>query len=333
MAKRETLAAILYQSGLLRLLAHTQKDGIVVLGYHRIRPDHAREDSLLDDGVYGPECRGFEQQMQWLRRKLRILHESELLDILISRKKTRGRYAVITFDDGYRDNYDLAYPILKAYSIPAIFFVCPGLVDTARLAWWDLIAYFVKKSQKQSITIRGENLPLGARKSAAITTLQGWMKKKPGSETATLLDELSAACGVPFPDRKTQQGQFMTWEQLREVNRNGVAIGSHTYHHSVLATLDEAAQQRELCDSKVALEERLACRIRTVAYPAGTYGNFTAATMRIARECGYDGAFSFRSGFNVAGAVNLFDIRRIVVGPDAGPMFACGIYMPGSFTW
>lgn len=332
MGKREALATILYRSGLLRTLAYTRRNGIVVLGYHRLRLNHGHGDSALDDGVYGPARDSFEQQVKWLRRSLDILPESELLAMLRARKKIRGRYAVITFDDGYRDNYDLAYPVLKAYSVPAIFFVCPGLIETGCLAWWDLIAYFAKKSQKESITVRGEPLPLGTRKSATIATLQGWMKKKPRNETSSLLEELSAACAVPFPDRQAQRDEFMTWAQLREVNCDGVAIGSHTYHHSVLATLDEAAQQRELWDSKAALEEGLQSRVRTLAYPAGVYGNFTAATMRIARECGYEGAFSFRSGFNT-GDVNLYDIRRIVPGPKAGPMFACGMYMPGVFTW
>lgn len=333
MGKKEALANLLYRSGLLRLLPYMRKDGIIVLGYHRIRSGDGQEDSLLDEGVYGPTRDGFEQQVKWLRGNLDILRESELLEILISRKKIRGRYAVITFDDGYRDNYDLVYPVLKAYSVPAIFFVCPGLIETGRLAWWDLIAYFANKSQKAAITVGGETFPLGAQRSATIATLHGWMKKKPSHETGDLLEELSAACGVAIPDRRSQPDQFMSWAQLREVSRNGVAIGSHTYHHSVLATLDEAAQQRELWDSKLMLEQRLGLRVRTVAYPAGVYGNFTAATMRIARECGYDGAFSFRSGFNAAGAVNPYDIRRVVAGADAGPMFACGMYMPGTFTW
>ena len=159
------------------------------------------------------------------------------------------------------------------------------------------------------------------------------MKTRPHAETASLLTELSEACAAPFPDPELQRQQFMTWEQAREVSRHGVAIGSHTHTHRVLGRLDDEAQHWELRESKAALEQHLGQPVRTIAYPVGRYGNFNAATMRIARECGYQGGFSFRTGANAPGAINPYDIRRISAGDRFDGAFACSAYIPKLFSW
>jgi len=125
----------------------------------------------------------------------------------------------------------------------------------------------------------------------------------------------------------------MTWDQAREVSRNGVAIGSHTHTHRVLARLDEQAQRWELLESKLALEKHLGQAVHTIAYPVGRYGNFTPATMRIAGECGYKAAFSFRTGGNSLAAMNRYDMRRISARDRFDATFACCAYMPKLFTW
>jgi peptidoglycan/xylan/chitin deacetylase (PgdA/CDA1 family) len=332
MSKTQFLADLLYHSGLLRPISFCQPKQTVVLTYHRIRPDRRGEESLLQDQVFGPTQAAFEQQMKWLKQNFEVLSESELLATVLA-PKYRGRYAAITFDDGYRDNYDLAYPVLRAHSLPAIFFVCPGLLDARQLGWWDLIAYFIKQSERPSIELFSEVILLEARKEEAIAKLNDWMKERPHTATANLMEALSKACEVPFPDREFQDRQLMTWEQVREVSKNGVAVGSHTSTHPVLATLDETSQRRELAESKSALEQKLNSTVRTLAYPVGSYRNFTAATMRIARECGYEAAFSFHSGGNIPGTVNSFNVRRIAAPDRLNSMFACGAVMPEWFTW
>ena len=138
--------------------------------------------------------------MKWLKSNFEVLSESELLEVIFARG-FKGRYAAVTLMIGYRDNYDLAYPVLRAHSIPAIFFVCSGLLNSRRLGWWDLISYFVKKSKESKISLLGEVIPLGEQKMEAITKLTDWMKQRPCAATANLMEALSAACGVAFPGR------------------------------------------------------------------------------------------------------------------------------------
>ncbi len=332
-SKKELLSRILYQSGLLRLTAGLGNGGITILTYHRIRDDGYSGACPFDEDVFGPTQSCFEQQMKWLKRNATVLSETELLEV-IDKPETcpRHRYALVTFDDGYRDNYDLAYPVLKTHAIPALFFVCPRLLDERRLGWWDLIAYLIKQSPKQEIELRGETLGLGEQRISSMRKLQSWMKTLPAAETANLVEALSAASGVAVPSPDLQSKELMTWDQVMEVSHNGVTIGSHTHTHRVLATLDEEGQRWELRESKAALERRLGREVRTIAYPAGRHGNFTLATMRIARECGYLGAFSFHSGGNRLRAINAFDIHRIAATDSCNPMFMCGVIRPGIFA-
>jgi peptidoglycan/xylan/chitin deacetylase (PgdA/CDA1 family) len=331
MSKKELLASFVYHTGALRAAGWFLKNQLVIINYHRIREESPAAPTLFDDGVFGPTQSQFDRQVKWLRQNFDVLSESELLEAL--RLPTFGhRYAAITFDDGYRDNYTLAYPVLRARSVPAIFFVCPEIIDSRRLGWWDVIAYLVKASTRSSITVSGEPIRLAGNKAAAIRQLHQWMKLRKASETERLLPELSEACGVPLPDAGLRDEEVMTWPELVDVSRNGVAVGSHTHTHRVLATVDEETQRRELRESKAVLEERLECPVRTLAYPVGGYQHFTPATMRIAEECGYEGAFSFHTGANQAGATHRYNIHRIASTDHFGPLFACGAYAPRIFS-
>jgi peptidoglycan/xylan/chitin deacetylase (PgdA/CDA1 family) len=333
MGKKELLSQVLYRSGLLRVAASVASSGLTILTYHRIRPDGPSGPLLFDEDVFGPAQSYFDQQIKWLKQNTTVLSERELLTLIDNPHSTgSGRYTAVTFDDGYRDNYDLAYPVLRANSIPAIFFVCPCLLEERRVGWWDLIAYLVKESAKPAIELRGEILPFGESKTSSIRRLHGWMKSLPDHETADLLENLSQSTEVPLPSIEVQSDQLMTWEQVIEVSQHGVAIGSHTHTHRVLATLNEKQQLWELRESKAALERRLGQEVSTIAYPAGRHGNFTAASMRIAEQCGYRSAFSFHSGGNQLRSITPFDIHRIPALDSCDPMFKCSVIQPGVFA-
>src|SRR5689334_20300055 len=146
MSKKDLLASALVRLGLLRHVSRLQRKGLVILAYHRIRPERAGDETMFDEAVLGPTQVSFDRQVKWLKANFDILSEGEILDVIRARKPFNCRCAAITFDDGYRDNYTLTFPVLRRHSVPAIFFVCPGLIDSRQLGWWDLIAYLVKKS-------------------------------------------------------------------------------------------------------------------------------------------------------------------------------------------
>ena len=116
------------------------------MAYHRIKGERFFESSF-DDGVYVHNVMQFTEHMLWLKRKTTNLTEHELIDLVAGRVRPRGPYSVITFDDGYVDNYILAYPILKRLDIPAIFFIPTQCIEERRLGWWDIISYLSALSE------------------------------------------------------------------------------------------------------------------------------------------------------------------------------------------
>ncbi len=282
---------------------------LIVLNYHRIRPDE-EFSARFDDGVFGPTLSQFAAQMEWMAGRYRILSLQELVTCGTEGRSPK-RSALVTFDDGYVDNYTRAYPVLKALGIPAIFFIPSNLIETRSLGWWDLIAYLVKNSSTDSIRFDGERIEVGRDRKQAIAVLQAKFHGYDILRIAGAIRELSERCRVEVPQRDLQDAELLTWEQIREMHSNGIGIGSHTHNHCVLSALDVDDQRREMEESKAMLESRLRSRVATIAYPVGSNGCFTGETKAIARKLGYEAAFSYNTGLNRLNDIDMFDLKRV----------------------
>jgi peptidoglycan/xylan/chitin deacetylase (PgdA/CDA1 family) len=327
--KKKALSSLLLVSGLHRVARGLQPRSLTVFNFHRIREDGAgRPAPEFDEDVFGPTTSEFRAQLRWLRANAELLSEDDLLAILRGGRRLPARAAMITFDDGYLDNYELALPVLRELGVPAIFFIPTQAIDERALGWWDLIAYVLKKCSRPEITLQGERLPLADRDALKVR-LQRWMKLRSAAESRGLVADLARACEVALPDPERCGRELMSWEQVREAAARGVAIGSHTHSHRVLATLDPATQREELRRSKTELEGRLGRPVRTLAYPVGGYEHFNVETQRLARECGYEAAFSFHTGINTS--LDPFDIRRLSA-PDDVAHYSATFALPGLFA-
>lgn len=288
---------------------------LLVFNYHRIR---SNRPTSFDDELFGLTLRQFREQMEWLRRsRIPILSESELLEAIARGEALPRRSAMITFDDGYRDNYELAYPILRGLEVPAIFFIPTGAIEDRRLGPWDLVSYLVKTSPKDRIEFRGETFELRARRSVVARQLNNLRKTQAFEPAFPFLAELAKACGSSLPNAPLQDAELMTWEQLREISRNGITLASHTHTHPILAQISLAHQRQELIQSKSLLEARTGQRIRTFSYPDGNHCCFKLETKALVSEAGYSAAFSFLTGSNSMENIDRFDVRRLC--PPAEP--------------
>ncbi len=326
---KAALARCLYFSGALNLCEWRRRGRLIVFNYHRIRPA-GKFATPLHDGVFGPDEATFERQIAWLRANTRVLSEQDLLEILDSRRCPAEPCAMITFDDGYRDNFELALPLLLRHSAPAIFFIPDDLIAARRLGWWDVVSYLVKSAWKQEIVFEGRAYSLRAR-PAAIAALERAVSLAGADRTGGLLRKLAEACAVSLPAAELQDAQLMTWDHVRVLARAGMAIGSHSHTHAVLAALDGPGQRRELALSKQRLEEETGRPVHTVAYPVGGPEHFTRETCEIARECGYGAGFSFATGTNRWAAMDRFAIARVSA-PAAMPLFAAKARIPDFFA-
>ena len=323
--KREFLARAFGQLGLLSLLEQTitrRRPRLVVLTYHRIA-DPATE--LFYDPIVSATPEAFRTQVRWLSDRVRLINLDELTDQLLSGLACAEPMMLLTFDDAYRDNFDLAVPLLRERNIPAVFFIPTAFLETPALPWWDYVAYVIKKTNIPRFVIeRGSkasyppveiDLESLSRTDAIMKIIRAFLDGTIPEER-WFLDRLSERCMVNVDIESLGPKLFMSWSNVREIADSdaALAIGSHTHSHHNLATLDADTQRDELARSKHLLEAKLKREIKALAYPYGWPKTYTTQTKALTAEAGYQLAFSAHEGVNRPGDFDRYEVKRLGVG-------------------
>ncbi len=323
--KREFIAKIIRESGMLALLERItaqKQPGLVVLTYHRIAD--TRTD-LFYDPVISASPESLYDQVKWLSNRVRLLTLNEVIAQVESGTPWKEPVAILTFDDGYADNFYRAVPILRECNAPATFFIPTAFIDAPCVPWWDHVAYVIKRTQVLWFTLEqnqnSSQTPLTidlrtVSRTAAITTIiRAFLDNKIADE-CRFLTQLGERAEVDVDCKQLGRELFMTWDQIQRLadSKTGLSIGSHAHSHRNLASLDHDAQRRELTDSKQILENRLGRPVKALAYPFGWPGTYTASTKVLAAQAGYTIAFSSQEGVNQFVGFDRYDVRRMGVG-------------------
>jgi peptidoglycan/xylan/chitin deacetylase (PgdA/CDA1 family) len=329
--KREFLARTFGQFGAVNLLERVvavSSLALVVLTYHRIAE---RDTDKFYDPVISATPQSFRAQVKWLKKRMRILTLLELDDRIRVGGSWNEPTALVTFDDGYRDNFDVAAPILKELDIPATFFIPTEFLESPKLPWWDHVAYVIKQTYERRLLLkrspRDEMSPLDVKldsklKEAAVMTIICAILDERIADLPWFLEHLTAQAEVTVETKSLGRDLFMGWEQVRQLadTRGRLTVGSHAHSHHDLSKLDTQSQQRELVLSKHILEKRLGHKIAAIAYPFGWPGTYTHATKTLTEEAGYRLAFTSRIGVNHPDTLDPLEINRLGVG--SGDSFA-----------
>jgi peptidoglycan/xylan/chitin deacetylase (PgdA/CDA1 family) len=327
--KREYLARAFRRLGVIGLLervASVRGAGLVVLTYHRIaEPGSDR----FYEPVISATPESFRAQVRWLREHVRLVTLNELVAQVETGLSWGGMVVLLTFDDGYRDNFDIAVPILQECDVPATFFIPTAFLESPRLPWWDQVAYVIKETRARRFTLECKNggrasllidLETMPRTVAIMTIIRAFLDETIADE-AWFLDQLSMRAEVAVDHDSLGRALFMTWEQVRQLAGSGkhLTIGSHSHSHHKLAKLDDDSQRHELAGSKRILEARINQEVTALAYPFGWPGTYTARTKVLAIEAGYRLAFASREGVNWPRRLDRFEVYRLVVGLGDSP--------------
>ncbi len=317
-----------------------QSPALAVFTYHRIAVSGIASN-LYYDPVVSATPEAFEAQIQLISTRFQILGLPMLLEIAdgdhvaVRAMAVPGKpMALITFDDGYRDNCTTALPILRKLGVPATFFIVGGFLDTAPLPWWDHLAYVLKQTQVQQLVLKRwpEDvhpvvIALGQdsgtqQRIAAIGTMVRLFLEGSVKDEAWFLAQLDEQANLSVDAAQLGRELFMDVNQVKQLVDAGMAVGSHTQSHQALATLDEAAQLQELSTSKRFLESVLGQEVHALAYPFGWAGSFHERTMQLARGAGYRLAFSALEGVNRPGSPGFqpLALRRLNVGMGDSPL-------------
>jgi peptidoglycan/xylan/chitin deacetylase (PgdA/CDA1 family) len=309
-------------------------DRAVILLYH-----HVAGGADGAQGAWSPFQRGisrsnFAHQMQFLRKAMTPISLPDLVTAIRNGKSLPPRAVVVTFDDGYLDNFAVAYPILKEYGIPATIFVSTGFIDTAQSFWWDQVYAMLQSLDASAVFdggritgilgIRDKVLPFyplttpASRMQAAEAVINA-VRTLPSTTREASLARLRAELG-----RESETGMespsLVTWAQLREMSQNGVAVESHTHTHPILGVTDADAVEKEFVTSKRLIEKHLGQAVDGVAYPDGREGTYNTCTMKIAQAVGFRFGCIAQSKTVEPGS-DLFALGRLPVGNISLPVF------------
>jgi peptidoglycan/xylan/chitin deacetylase (PgdA/CDA1 family) len=323
-ALRESAAAVVGKVPLhtaLKLLGRWP--GVLILNYHRIG---SPEGQPWDPKMWNVGAEELDDQLATLARCAEVI---DVGDLPAARDAQRGRRVLLTFDDGYRDNYEVALPLLRKHGLTAIFFLATGFLDRPGVPWWDEIAWMVRHGRGEPRAVSAGNgsgagagvtslLPAGValaagHDDATIATLIARYKTLPDEDGEGFLEELAAVTGSGRCGASDAADLWMTWEMAREMHAAGMSIGGHTVSHPVLARLPVERQREEIVGCACRLREELGIAMRWFAYPVGGRDSFTRVTQEALREAGVELAFSFYGGFVGPSCWEPFDVPRVHV--------------------
>jgi peptidoglycan/xylan/chitin deacetylase (PgdA/CDA1 family) len=321
--------ALRWSGGLAILERLARRPGLLVLGYHRVA---SKAENPGFDGVISADAAEFRRQVAYLRDRFRILRLEEWLDDG-ERSIAREPCVLITYDDGYRDNFEVALPILEELRVPAAFFLPTDFLDRPQLFWWDRLAAIVKRTEVGRLRLDGLDLDLTTlSRDAAIAALVDPFLAMHPDDRPRALDQLQDRAEVELDEPELARTLMMDWGMARGLLKAGMAVGSHARSHRELALLDESHQHDELAGSKQRLEEQLRHAVVTLAYPYGVARAVSETTRRLAREVGYQAAFAFAGGINRPGPRDPMALARINIGAtDAGDLFRARMVLTSSF--
>ncbi len=278
---------------------------VKVFLFHRVSPQ--------EDKLWPPiSPRNFERIIRYIQRAFVLIPLSGLKDAQALRSARTP--AVITFDDGYKDFIEYALPILKKYRVPSSCFVITDCTEKGVPPWTYALDYKFQHSAKSALSLNDEFLPEELKRPQWKNNLEKihyaqklklFLKEQNNKHRMELCHQFNLA----FDDIGLPQDMLMTWNEIRQIASDGVAIGSHTHTHPLLDKVESAEEiYRELEVSKNILQREVGQDIDVVSYPNGSYDH---RVVEVAQQLGYQLGLAVEERSYHPSVVTHFDIPRI----------------------
>jgi peptidoglycan/xylan/chitin deacetylase (PgdA/CDA1 family) len=317
-----------YYSGALSALKRRgfrKHRGLIILMYHSVG-----DSALLHRGLR-VSAANFERQLEYLTRRFEIVSLARAVEIMRRGEPLPEGAVALTFDDGFRDNYETALPLLKKYRCPATVFVATAPLVKRTSLWPYRLMFWLKRSAALRLEFSPGELPgagqtvfdlrTARRRRRALRAIEPALWRAGRAERERLLAIVAKKLGVDPTSDPADDLPMLAGDQLREMADAGIEIGSHTVSHPALSALAREEAIHELTESKKLLESEVGRPVKFFAYPFGGAEHFNAESERLVREAGYEAACTTVRGVNRSG-INLFRILRVGVENDPAEIFA-----------
>jgi peptidoglycan/xylan/chitin deacetylase (PgdA/CDA1 family) len=261
----------------------------LIVTYHR-----------FGDGVGATPARAFAEQLAYLWAHYAIVPLSAVQQHLREGRPLPNPAAAITVDDGYRDFYEVAFPILRRYDAPATLFAVTDFVDGRSWIWTDKARYILARANEQRVpAVASEwGIDPGPGRASCLAVagrINEALKREPDEAKDRSIARIAAQLGVEVPAVPPADYAAATWSELRAMSAAGVEVGSHTVTHPILTRVRADRLACELTDSRRRLEAMLDRPATVFCYPNGDYNR--AIRDEVARA-GYRLAVTTEPGLN-----------------------------------
>ena len=297
---KNILATLFYIFGGIYLikLAGLIKPRYFVLNYHNFSKYNnygLRRGSILDSG-YADK---FERQLKFLQKHFNFCYPNEFFQVDRNNKVC----VLITFDDGYKDNYDIAFPILKKHNAKAVFFIVTNLIGTKKWLWHDKVRYLEHKGLIDSSTARSIFWKL--------------------NHNEEIPESFKAKVETDSVDQSNAR-LMMNWDEILEISNSGLIIGSHTNNHEVLSFLSVREQTKEISKSIDIINNKINGNCKYFSFPNGS---FNEETLKILKSNEISYGFTSKKGVNKLVSDYLLIKRIGVNGSDSIPFLLLKLFI------
>lgn len=293
------------------LTEHLTGQQVAIFAYHRV------------GGPVYPWCRPshipvmpqeFENQIRYLCRTCEVIPLNKLVKHMQAKQQIyAGKTVAITFDDGYKDNYTYAYPILKKYNVSATIFLTTGYIGTGELFWWDKVSYVLQQTRLDSLAldeVGTYSLRSTRDRLRAASAIVARLKDLPEEKKDMLLKKLVSISRVNLSSNLGKE-LILSWDEVREMSNNGITIGAHGVTHAALSRLPLEEARSEIIESKRHIEGKLDQAVTAFSYPSGRAADFNEGVREILRESGFAYAVTVAPTSLVSSGTDLYELGRI----------------------
>ncbi len=271
------------------------KNRLAILNYHRVLPN----TSTYQRELYNRGCVTFLEEFEWQLRVLKeyfnVLPLREAVEALW-KNTLPARAIAITFDDGYQDNFEFAFPALHKKGLSATFFITTGFLRGGAM-WNDILSHALTYSRNEFIDLSDFNLGVfflknRAMRQRSLDLLLKKVKYLPYSERCEVVDHIQEITDCPDMRRL-----MMNACEISRLACSGMEVGAHTVHHPILSTLDDRSAKKEIEKSGKYLEDIIGRPVSLFAYPNGRpHFDYQIKHQKMVEKAGYFAAFSTSMG-------------------------------------
>ncbi len=285
---KELAKGCLIKSGLGRLLSRASASSVVILRYHSVKDEPEEFSHTIGNGIIH-STDVFREHMRQLADNYNPVSMDEVTAFLTGGLKLPRLAVAVTFDDGYKDNHEIAAPILAEYGVPATFYVIVGSIESDDAPWFVRIrsafsntknaTWRDKAGRQYDLTNPTARQQARRQATAYCASATGDLQ---GKRTAEIEKDLDILVQLQNTDL------MLSWNDIRSLKKQGNLIGSHSMSHPNLAHVCKADMKQELSDSKIILERELGDEIKHFAYPNPILEPiWNESTYNAAKEIGY----------------------------------------------